>query len=405
MPVESLRRAEFEPLWRAVHERLSSGLAVRRVRVGPLDPAQREAVARLLGSRQLPGEHVSISLEQLDSALLELCGRDARGVVRELLGPLRDREQERLREQEERAALWEWLTRHPVVEAQPALREWAEQLRRGGLLTGSPAATGEMLDGALRVLHALPAFGASPREFANAVLGDPRALDQGTPLSGLVLRALSEVQDHPLPISSEQRRELLVRSGLGEDVLSTVVYAAGVRPSGGGLAGEILRACAESAHVAALTLAQVRDAERLSLGVGEVWVVQEPVVLALALRRFGRLCPPVVCTSGWPNSAVVLLLRRLSESGAVLHFRGSFDGAGVRIAAHLMAKTRARPWRMSAADYVEALDHDPSGGDVGRVTEAPWDAALAPALREHRTAVPQPRTAPALLDEAARRTL
>lgn len=400
-----LRRGEFGPLWRAVHERLSSGLPVSRVRVGPLDWPQREALAQLLGTGQLPTDHVSVSLERLDSALLQVCGRDSRAVVEELLGPLRDRELERRREQEERAGLWDWLARHPVVAAQPALQDWAEQIRRGGLLDGSPAGTGRTLDGALRVLHALPSFGAPVREFANSVLGDPLALDQGKPLSDLVLRALAEIYDHPLPASGAQRRELLARAGLGEDDLSTVVYAAGVQPAGGGLCGEILRSCAEASHVAALTLAQVRDAERLVLGVREVWVVQSPVVLALALRRFGRTCPPVVCTSGWPNSAVVLLLRRLSAAGAELNFQGSFDGDGVRITAHLLTKTRIRPWRMSVADYLEALDRNPSGPDVGRITEAPWDAALAAALREHRTAVPQDRTATGLLDDAARRSV
>ncbi|MFD5436667.1 DUF2399 domain-containing protein [Kitasatospora sp. NPDC127067] len=47
---------------------------------------------------------------------------------------------------------------------------------------------------------------------------------------------------------------------------------------------------------------------------------------------FGRHCPPLVCISGWPNTAVIHLLRRLSDDGASLRHHGDFDGEGIRIA-------------------------------------------------------------------------
>ncbi|MFR9730958.1 TIGR02679 family protein [Saccharopolyspora sp. MS10] len=394
-----LRRAEFAPLWRAVHERLSAGRPVGRVRVGPLDRRQREALADLLGADRLPGDHVSVSLPRLDVVLGQLCGRDSRAIAEELLGPVPDRASRRLREQRERARLWEWLRGHPQVRAQPALVDWAEQVRRNGLIGDSPAATGESLADALRVLANLPAPGASLPAFADEVLGDPRALEPGRPVSALVLRALSEVHGTPLPAAPGQRRELWLRAGIGEDPLSTVVLSAGVRPSGGRLGGEILRACADSGEVAALTLTQLRDTGPIALGARDVWVVADPEVLALAVRRFGSTCPPLVCTSGWPNGAGILLLRRLGAAGARLHYHGDLDGEGVRIAAHVLTKTRALPWRMSAADYLSAVEHFPAGPHVGRVTEAPWDAALAPAMRQHRTAVPEARLADALLDD------
>lgn len=401
---DGVRRAEFAPLWRAVHDRLSSGRPVNRVRVGPLDRGQREALADLLGMDRLPPDHVAVSLPRLDVVLGQICGMDARGIVEELLGPLENRARQRQRVQQQRAALWEWLAEHPVVAAQPALREWVEQVRRGGVFGGSPTATGELLDAALHVLSRLPAAGTPLPSFAGDVLGDPHALDAGRRVSGLVLRALAEVYGVALPASAQQRRDLWRRAGIGEDALSTVVLTAGVQPVGGRLCGEIMRSCTDSGHAAVLTLAQLRDAGRIVLGTREVWVVQNPSVLGLALRRFGRTCPPMVCTSGWPNSAGILLLRLLSAAGATLRYHGDFDGEGVRIAAYVLAKAGATPWRMSAQDYLAALDRYPSGPGVGRVTEAPWDAALATALRENRIAVQQERLADALLDEAVWRS-
>ncbi|GAA3365470.1 TIGR02679 family protein [Saccharopolyspora gregorii] len=401
---DGLRRAEFAPLWRAVHDRLSSGRAVDRVRVGPLDRRQREALAGLLGADRLPADHVTVSVARLDAVLEPHCGMRCRDIVEELIGPVQDRALQRERAQRQRAALWEWFTEHPVVRAQPALAGWAEQVRRGGLPGGTPAAAGRLLDAALHVLHALPAPGTPLPAFAEAVLGDPRALEPGGSLSGLVLRALAEVHGVPLPASDGQRRALWRCAGIGEPGLPTAVLSAGMQPVGGRLCGEIMRSCTASGHAASTTLDQLRDAGRIVLGEPDVWVVQEPAVLERALRRFGRTCPPLVCTSGWPNGAAMLLLRTLRAAGARLHHHGDFDGEGLRIAAYVQAKAGAVPWRMSTADYLAALDRHPAGPGAGRITDAPWDAALAPALRENRVAVPELRVADELLDEAVWRT-
>ena len=61
----------------------------------------------------------------------------------------------------------------------------------------------------------------------------------------------------------------------------------------------------------------------------------------MALARFGRRCPPIAVTSGWPNSAVILLLQKLSAAGSRLHYHGDFDGEGLRIAAAVVARTGA----------------------------------------------------------------
>jgi uncharacterized protein (TIGR02679 family) len=161
----------------------------------------------------------------------------------------------------------------------------------------------------------------------------------------------------------------------------------------------VLRACAEGGHAVALTLGQLR-ATAWSEGLPEaVWVVENPSILALALDRFGKRCPPLVCTSGWPNSAGILLLSALQEAGCQLRYHGDFDGEGIRIAANVMSRTGAVPWRMAAADYLAAVG--PVGPSVGRVTEAPWDEQLAEVMRERDVTVSEERVAGELLAELA----
>ncbi len=125
--------------------------------------------------------------------------------------------------------------------------------------------------------------------------------------------------------------------------------------------------------------------------------MENPSLLALAVRRFGPDCPPLVCTSGWPNSAAIHLLRLLADHGATLRYHGDFDGEGIRIAAYLLDKTPARPWRMTAADYRAAASRTPNGPHPGRLTEAPWDPELTRAMTEQGTAVVEELVADVLL--------
>ncbi|WP_033263446.1 TIGR02679 family protein [Amycolatopsis vancoresmycina] len=384
-----------------MHARLSSGLPVRRIKVGPLDLDQRTAVADLLGSARLPGEHVDITLAKLDELLLDRTGLTTREVVAQLVGPIGDRAAERRRATDRRTALWDWLAAHPVVTAQPALAGWVGGIRRAGLIDGSVSRTKEELEKVLKVLGELPAAGRPLPSFADDVLGDTHALDEGKRCANLVLKALVAIYDVPPPVGAPERRAVWERAGIADDQLSSTVLAAGLRIGGDDLVGSILDICADAGVAATLTLQQLRTKPRLTGAPAEVWIFENPSVLTVALERFGASCPPLVCTSGWPSSAGILLLNRLHEAGSTLHYHGDFDGEGLRIAANVVARTGAVPWRMTSADYLAAVADGPS---VGRVTDVPWDPRLAGQLAETGKTVPEERLAVVLLDEIARRT-
>ncbi|MFJ1548486.1 TIGR02679 family protein [Streptomyces sp. NPDC088246] len=399
----TLRRPELRPLWQTVHDRLSSGRPVTRVRLGPLDDAQREALADLLGLGRLPDVRPSVALARLEVAVTELCGRTVRETVTDLVGPLADRATERRRQEDERAGLWAWLDAHDIVRAQPALADWAASCRAAGLVGGSPGRTRALLTDTLAVLAALPAHAEPLPVFAARVVrGDSHALDDGTRLSSLVLRALAALHDTDPPQSAADRRAGWTRAGVADDELSATVLTAGLLPGGDGPLARVARVCAEAGQAASLTLAQVRAPGGLTLGTrpaAVVHVVENPSVMALALRRFGPSCPPLVCTSGWPNSAAIHLLRLFADHGAILRYHGDFDGEGIRIAAYVLDKTPAQPWRMTAADYRAAVARLTGGPPPGRLTEAPWDPELTVAMAGHGITVVEELVADVLLDD------
>jgi uncharacterized protein (TIGR02679 family) len=366
-----------------------------------LTEEQRVAVADLLGMDRLPPVYASVAVAKLDQVLAET-DDGLRDVVTRLIGPLDDRAGRRAAAAEERAGLWAWLSRHPVVLAQPALLDWVEFVRRTGLFGGSAARTRTVLEQVLRVLAELPAAGVPLPVLAERTLRDSHALDDGTRHSTLVLRALATLYGTPVPSDVTQRRQLWERAGVADDELSSVVLVAGMRPPGPGLVSAVLRLCADAGQPAALTLGQVRVTTWPAGLPATVWVFENPSIVAMALARFGTRCPPVVCTSGWPNSAGILLLRGLSSAGCELRYHGDLDGEGIRIAANVVSRTGAVPWRMSTGDYLSALGPDATGPTVGRVTDAPWDAALAHHMRERDITVSEERVADLLMAELDR---
>ncbi|WP_261575299.1 TIGR02679 family protein [Frankia gtarii] len=417
-PLAALDRPALAPLWDAVHARLSTGLPVRSVRVGPLDDDQQSALADLLGLDRLPGDATTVRLDRLDAVLHSSFSVDTRTAVETLRGPVGDRAGVRATAERARRELWAWLAAHPVVAAEPALASWVADVGRAGVVDGSPQATRALLDTALRVIAALPADGAPLPTLADAVLGRTHALDDGTRLSTLVLRALAALYGVPAPTDADGRRALWERAGVANDEVSTQVLVAGLRPTGDDALSHALRLWARAGQASVVTLAQLRGCPGLRVSAGPVWIVENPSLVTMAIARFAASCPPLVCTAGWPSGAAIMLLRQLAASGAHLRYHGDFDGDGLRIAAHVMARTGAEPWRMATADYLAAASPQATGAPLpavidgpaslpavgpvtaarpGQVSEAPWDADLAAALRARDLAVPEERVAPLLL--------
>lgn len=396
---EHLAEKALLPLWRAVHGRLSSGARVRSVTVRGLDETSQEALADLLGLADYPGPRMSVRLDRLDAALAPL-GWDARAVAAAVIGPITDRAADRARSVEERAALWAWLGEHPVVARQPALLGWVDQVRADGVPRGDTEALRHRLGQALEVLAALPLADGRPLPaLAAEVTGDPHALDGTGSLAGLVLRALATLRDLPVPGNAQERRALWGEFGVDCDAHSSSVLVLGLRPVGEGPLSVTLRLWAAAGQAAVITLDQLSGVRELVHDSPVVYVVENPSVLAVAQRRLGSHCPPLVCVSGWPGSAAVALLRGLVEGGSELRYHGDFDGEGLRIAAHLMARTGALPWRMGTQDYREALREVSAAPAPGRLTPVPWDAELAEAIADAEVAVYEERVVETLLDD------
>lgn len=394
-------RPELAPLWVEARRRFeATDGPVSRIRLHGLQPDERDALADLLGLAYTPDPDVIVPLRTLDALLRAATGLDTRGVVEAIGGPITSRAEERRQRATARADLWHWAREHPTVAAEPALLTWLERIRASGLAAGDTSAARLLLERAFEILAALPAAGEPLPVLAARFTSDSHALDDDSRLGKLILRALATLHDEEPPTDAEGRRRLWERSGVACDELSTSVLVAGLRPAGDGPLAQGLRNWADAGEAALVTLAQLRHHPVGQLH-GQVFVVENPAVVAAALRRFGVDCPPLVCTAGWPSTAAIMLLRDIASIGAQLRYHGDFDGEGLRIAAHVMSKTNAQPWLLHAHDYLQAVPA--AGPPVGRVDNTPWDPQLAEAIREHGVALLEEVVVEALLADMSHR--
>ncbi len=401
---------EYARLFAAARARIEEGgEAARSVTLGDLDEGERRALASLAGWPTVPAGPVRVDLARLDQALKDsAAGASLREVLHALGGPLRNRRAERRGRREALELMWSAARELAAEEERPDLRRWIDALRASGALTRAAQAAhrdpADLLEAALRVALRLPARGELLAVFAARTAGDPHALDAGTPLGGLVLRAAAAItgllED---PASSPGRRLLWREVGIDCDSLSADVLVLDLRPEGGGLVARHLRESADAGDPRRLTLRDIARAPPAVETGTIVHVCENPAVVEAAADALGARSAPLVCVEGVPSTAALTLLRSLAATGARLRVHADLDWAGLRIAAQVLAEAGGSPWRMSAADYRAALalsGHGPSLGS--RRAQAAWDPDLAPAMLEGGRAVLEEQVLEALLQDLER---
>lgn len=293
------------------------------------------------------GGEARIKLPRLDAKLRE--SRLALSLEEALVaidGPLGNRRAERAAAASARDAAWARVLRHPQAR-RSELAPWLEHARKR-----FGAATPERVALALRaldVLSALPSDGQPLAALAASHAGgDAHALDRARPLGRLVAAALFALQHAPPrePASADEWRAVWARVGISCDELSCTVLALGLRPhrlARGYLAGR-LRAAARAGRPLVLTLAELRDEPPRLMG-EVLFVCENPSIVAAAASTLGARCPSLLCTAGWPNTAVAAVLDAAETSGMEILVHADGDEAGAAIAARVLTRSGARPWR------------------------------------------------------------
>jgi uncharacterized protein (TIGR02679 family) len=345
------------------------------------DDAERKAVIGLTGQyRDARTTRIGVRLADLDRAVREATGRGLRELLTERSGPLRDRPAERGALAGARAAARRAAAVSPLHDSCGWYRDWLAELARDGSLTrlvnqGEQARLGQ----AVRVLEYLAGSAGTPvllPVLAAGITGDTKAFNPGTVLSTLVLRALAVRTGTGRPGTAGERRELWEANGVVVDDLASRVLVLNLPAVGRGL-GEWLTGAAQLGTPFYVTLHQLMTLPPAIPG-ALVSICENPAVLRRAAAELGVAAGPLLCTEGRPSAAFHQLVGAVISGGGELRYHGDFDWPGLAIAASVMDRHGARPWRMGAADYLAGMRDDTEHVPLaGPPQLASWDPDLA----------------------------
>ncbi|HMD93228.1 MAG TPA: TIGR02679 family protein [Trebonia sp.] len=407
--LDRYRGPEYRRLLAAARRSLerTGGQLAGRISVADPDDAERKAIIGITGIHQPAGtRRMTVPLAELDAALSRVTGLGLAGVLAVLGEPLRNRRAETALLAAARATLTAAAEGSPLNESCPWYPMWLSGLSTDGTLTRL-ANTGDMtaLGEAVRVLEYIDArpAGAPPvalPALAAHVTGDTKALNHGSTLATLIMRALALREGVARPASAAQRRELWDLSNVIVDDLASRVLVLNLAAQGDGLA-EWLTGAARYGTPFQVTLHQL-DVHPIRLRPARIFACENPAVLRRACAELGPTCPPLICAEGQPSTAFHKLARIAVGAGSELAYHGDFDWPGVAITAKVIDRHGARPWRMTAGDYLSGIQ----AGDMaialkGDPVPTPWEPELRETMRATGRAVYEETVADQLLADLA----
>src|SRR5712691_1051746 len=234
--------------------------------------------------------------------------------------------------------------------------------------------------------------------FAQRISGDPHTFDPDRAEGRLFRHALVDLVSLSDGASSLERvplPDLFANAGLLVDTISSNVAVFNLASAiyHNGILDPLPQAAGE--RVLLLPLRQLLEWQSAQAATADIYVFENPqvfeeVIAGLARSNSGKTLPTLVCTSGWPSTAAIMLLDlllapqvskqapqqalrqddrqgrpydtsppELLSAANQLYYSGDFDLAGLKIATYLVERYpgRCHLWRFDPESYVKAL-HD-----------------------------------------------
>lgn len=306
-----------------------------------LTTSEREDVGRLLGTAWALSAR-PVRIHTLADAVAEV-GSNLPSLLQALHGPMRDRPADRaaaraLADAERRAAAEE-LTQVGVADSD--VEAW---LASRGLPRAGTGLLNRLAADAAAVLRNLPGTHGTVLlpVLAAVALNDPHGLDRGSRLATAVLRLAASPSDDHEQSEAEAWRSAWESLGVVCDELSSRVLVLNL-PLIGDAAACRLTAAADSEP---LWLTWRSLAGTFTTNETEIFVCENPAILAAAANQLGPRSRPLICTNGRPSGATRRLIAGLASASAILWIRADDDLAGQQIVAELNSiAPAAQLWR------------------------------------------------------------
>ncbi len=213
---------------------------------------------------------------------------------------------------------------------------------------------------AISVITSLEGEGMPLAVLAAKVSGNPHFFDRGQKASQFLIYAVCELTGLELPRNAEEIQGMYQSVGIDMDELSSTVVVYGLHMIKNGKVYTPLEAMEALGESMVLSMANLRDADRIYTQGEIVLAVENEMVYSHLLETCVKHQIPFICTSGQLSRAAQKVLKMLCEEGKIIYYSGDTDPEGLRIADGLWRKypNQIRIWSMSEEDYLKSISEE-----------------------------------------------
>ncbi len=363
------RNPLYDPMFIEMKKKYEKyGKLTGKVRLKKVTEEEAQALSGILG-KHVPLGDFQFSIVELQKALHET---KYRGVEAEALlqayygGKLLSNRQRREAAKESKELFWESL-----------LQELENQLGRDakGLCWLYAAweqrmygyqrimkSAGEIKETLVAVCRALEYLSSGNDRIRLAILGaeitkNPHYFDRTNAAGRLLIDALRFLYKVEEPKGQEEILSLYYLAGILPDDISSFTTCYGIHFYEESGEHEAYRYFIEKGEKYVVTLSNFGRLVSADSARKKVFIIENQMVFSQICEEMHGREYALLCTSGQPKTASLLLIDLLVQSGCTLYYCGDMDPEGVEIADRIVARNPGQilPWRMTETEYYSSM--------------------------------------------------
>lgn len=168
--------------------------------------------------------------------------------------------------------------------------------------------------------------------FSSNITKNPHTFDTNTDCGNLLSYAICYYLNLRYPQNAEELNEVLYKGGIIKDEVSNYTLCSGILAYSEGKEHKGWREFYENCEPLQISLWNISKVDNIVSHYGRVFVFENPTVFSEVLFRIGNKKPSLICTFGNFKLASLILMDKLTKSGAKIYYSGDFDPEGIIMA-------------------------------------------------------------------------
>lgn len=192
------------------------------------------------------------------------------------------------------------------------------------------------------------------------ITGNPHYFDRGLVSGKALLYVLAFYYDVPFPKNAEDVIKLYDNAGIITDEISNFTAAFGIHLYDSDGLHPAFEAFIERKEPYLVSSFHLNHMIKAMADSSVVYAVENQMLYSHLCEVLSDESVALLCTSGQPKAASLLMLDLLCDGGCTIYYAGDLDPEGIMIVDRLMSRNPAhiRPWRFTVDDYYQSLSNE-----------------------------------------------